>query len=73
MTALAFALTIGPVERFPKSSKVASYLVLNSIENSSGGKQLSGISKQSNSMVRYLLVEAAQTASMYDPELRRDY
>jgi hypothetical protein len=24
-------------------------------------------------MLRYLLVEAAQTASIYDPELRRDY
>jgi len=24
-------------------------------------------------MLRFLLVEAAQTASIYDPELRRDY
>ena len=74
VTALAFVLTIGPVQRFPKSRKLVSYLGLNPIENSSGGKQrLSGISKQGNSMVRFLLVEAAQTASRYDPELRRDY
>lgn len=74
VTALAFVLTIGPVERFPKSRKLVSYLGLNPSENSSAGKQrLSGISKQGNSMLRYLLVEAAQTASIYDPELRRDY
>jgi transposase len=74
VTALAFVLTIGPVERFPKSRKLVSYLGLNPSENSSAGKQrLSGISKQGNSMLRFLLVEAAQTASIYDPELRRDY
>ncbi len=50
VTALAFVLTIGPVERFPKSRKLVSYLGLNPSENSSGGKQrLSGISKQGNS------------------------
>ena len=74
VTALAFVLTIGPVERFPKSRKLVSYLGLNPSENSSAGKQrLSGISKQGNSMLRFLLVEAAQTASIYDPELRRSY
>ena len=51
-----------------------SYLGLNPIENTSAGKKrLSGISKQGNSMLRFLLVEATQTASIYDPELRRDY
>ncbi len=74
VTALAFVLTIGPVSRFANSKKVVSYLGLNPSENSSAGKQrLSGISKQGNSMLRFLLVEAAQTASIYDPELRRDY
>jgi transposase len=29
--------------------------------------------KQGNPMMRYLLVEAAQTASRLDPQLRRDY
>jgi transposase len=74
VTALAFVLTIGPVERFPKSKQVVSYLGLNPSENSSGGRQRFGaISKQGNSMMRYLLVEAGQSASRLDPELRRDY
>src|SRR5215471_1059713 len=74
VTALTFVLTIGPVERFRRSKQVVSYLELNPRESSSGGRQrLGGISKQGNSMARYLLVEAAQTASIYDEELRRDY
>jgi transposase len=74
VTALAFVLTIGPLERFGKSKQVVSYLGLNPRESSSGGEQrLGSISKQGNSMLRYLLNEAAQTASKFDPELRRDY
>jgi transposase len=74
VTALAFVLTIGPVGRFHKSKQVVSYLGLNPRESSSGGKQrLGSISKQGNSMMRWLLNEAAQTASKFDPELRRDY
>ena len=64
----------GPVDRFRNSKQVVSYLGLNPRESSSGGKQrLGSISKQGNSMLRFLLVEAAQTASRWDPELRRDY
>ena len=74
VTALAFVLTIGPVERFRKSKQVVSYLGLNPRENSSGGHQRMGpISKQGNSMMRYLLNEAAQTAWQYDSDLRRNY
>jgi transposase len=74
VTALMFVLTIGPVERFRRSKQVVSYLGLNPRESSSGGRQrLGAISKQGNSMARFLLVEAAQTASLYDEELRRDY
>ena len=74
VTALMFVLTIGPVERFRRSKQVVSYLGLNPRESSSGGRQrLGAISKQGNSMARCLLVEAAQTASRYDEELRRDY
>lgn len=74
VTALAFVLTIGPVERFRKSKQVVSYLGLNPRESSSGGQQrLGSISKQGNSMLRWLLNEAAQTAAKFDPELRRDY
>jgi len=74
VTTLAFVLTIGSVERFQRSKQVVSYLGLNPSEESSGGRQrLGSISKQGNSMLRHLLVEAAQAASKYDPELRRDY
>jgi len=74
VTALAFVLTLGPVERFQNSRQVVSYLGLNPSEYSSGGRQrLGGISKQGNSMLRWLLVEAAQTAARFDPELRRKY
>ena len=71
---LAFVLTLGPVERFRNSRKLVSYLGLNPREHSSGGRQrLGAISKQGNEMMRWLLVEGAQTAAIYDPELRRAY
>jgi transposase len=74
VTALAFVLTLGPVERFRHSRQVVSYLGLNPSEKSSGGRQrLGAISKQGNSMLRWLLVEAAQSAARFDPELRRKY
>ena len=74
LVGLAFVLTLGPVERFPNSRKLVSYLGLNPSEHSSGGRQqLGSISKQGNSLLRWLLVEAAQTAARLDPELRRAY
>jgi transposase len=74
VTALMFVLTIGPVKRFHRSKQIVSYLGLNPRESSSGGRQrLGSISKQGNSMTRFLLVEAAQAASRHDEELRRDY
>jgi transposase len=73
-TALAFVLTIGPVERFANAKKVASYVGLIPAEYSSGGKQRLGrISKQGSPLLRFLLVEAAQSAARYDPELKRMY
>jgi transposase len=74
INALAFVLTIGPVTRFPRSRKLVSYLGLNPSEESSGGRRrLGAISKQGNTMVRWLLVEAAQQAMRFDPALRQDY
>jgi transposase len=71
---LAYVLTIGPAARFPRGKQVASYLGLIPRERSSGGRQkLGAISKQGNTMMRTLLVEAAQNAARYDEELRRDY
>jgi transposase len=74
VTALAFVLTVGPVERFANSRKLVSYLGLNPREDSSGGHQRLGhISKQGHEMLRWLLVEAGHTAARLDPELRRVY
>jgi len=74
VTALAFVLTIGPVARFACSKKLVSYLGLNPSEESSGGRRrLGAISKQGNTMVRWLLVEVVHQAVRQDPELRQDY
>ena len=74
VTSLAFVLTMGPSSRFQRGKQVGSYLGLNPSERSSGGRQRTGaISKQGNSMMRWLLVEAGQTAARYDAELRRVY
>jgi transposase len=74
VNALAFVLTIGPVTRFRRSKQVVSYLGLNPSEHSSGGKQrLGAISKQGNTLVRWLLIEAAHHAVRFDGALRQDY
>ena len=73
-TALAFVLAVGPVSRFPRSRKIASYFGLNPSEESSGGRRrLGAISKQGNTMVRWLLIETVHLAVRKDPELRQDY
>jgi transposase len=74
VNALAFVLTIGPVSRFRRSKQVVSYLGLNPSEHSSGGRRrLGAISKQGNTLVRWLLIEAAHHTVRFDPELRQDY
>ena len=74
VTALAMVLTVGPAERFPSAKHVGSYFGLIPSEHSSGGRQQMGrISKQGNAFLRFLLVEAGQSAARYDAELRRFY
>ena len=74
VTALAMVLTLGPAQRFASGKQVGSYFGLIPSEQSSGGKQRLGkISKQGSSFLRFLLVEAGQTAVRYDPELGRFY
>ncbi len=74
ITALAFVLTMGDVSRFQRGKQVASYLGLIPREYSSGGHQrLGSISKQGNTFLRMLLVEAAQIAVRYDPGFRNEY
>jgi transposase len=73
-TALGMALTVGEVNRFATSKQLASYLGLTPREHSSGGKQRLGhISKQGSSFMRFLLVEAGQTAVRGDEQLKRAY
>jgi len=74
VTGLAMVLTLGPAQRFESAKQVGSYFGLIPSEDSSGGKQRLGkISKQGNSFLRFLLVEAGQTAARYDPQLKRFY
>lgn len=74
ITALAFVLVIGDVQRFSRSAQLASYLGLIPSEDSSGTRRrLGAISKQGNTLLRTLLVEAGQSAARLDPELRRAY
>lgn len=74
VTALAMVLTLGPAERFAGGKQVASYFGLIPSEHSSGGGQRLGhISKQGSSFLRFLLVEAGQSAAHYDAELGRFY
>lgn len=74
LTALAFVLIIGQAERFGSGKQVASYLGLVPGEESSGDRQRLGhISKQGNTLLRFLMVEAAQVTVRSDPEWRRKY
>ena len=74
VTALAMVLTLGPAERFENGRQVGSYFGLIPSEHSSGGRQKLGhISKQGSSFLRFLLVEAGQSAARYDAELGRFY
>jgi len=74
ITALAFVLVLGTPQRFRCGKQVGSYLGLIPCEDSSAGKQRLGhLSKQGNTLLRYLLVEAAQTAVRCDAQWRRRF
>ena len=74
LTALAFVLIIGTPARFPRGKQIGTYVGMIPCEDSSARKQRLGhISKQGNSLLRFLLVEAAQAAARSNPEWRRRY
>ncbi len=74
LTAMAFVLIIGSPERFRCGKQIGSYVGLIPCEDSSAGHQRLGhISKQGNSLLRFLLVEAAQAAVGHDPDWRRRF
>ena len=73
-TALAFVLIIGEAERFQCGKQIASYLGLVPLEKSSGKRRRLGhITKQGSSLLRFLLVEAAQVTVRNLPEWRSKY
>jgi len=74
LTALAYVLIVGTPERFQCGKQIGTYVGMIPTEDSSAGKQRLGhISKQGNSLLRYLLVEAAQAATRINPHWRRRY
>jgi len=74
LTALAFVLIIGDADRFQCGKQIASYLGLVPLEDSSGNRRRLGhITKQGSSILRFLLVEAAQVTVRSLPQWRRKY
>jgi transposase len=71
---LATVLTLGDIRRFERGKNVASYVGLIPSEDSSGTRRRMGaISKQGNSFMRFLLVQAGMAAARKDAELGRFY
>ena len=74
LTALAYELIIGTPERFGCGKQIASYVGQVPTEESSGERRRLGhISKQGNSLLRFLLVEAAQATVRHDPDWKRRF
>jgi transposase len=74
VTALATEVFLGDPLRFTDGKAVASYMGMIPREHSSGGRQrLGAMSKQGNTLLRYLWCEAAMHAVERDPELKRFY
>lgn len=74
VTGLATDVFLGDPARFADSKALASYVGMIPSEYSSGGRQrLGGLSKQGNSLLRFLRCEAAMHAVRRDPELKRFY
>jgi transposase len=74
LTSLCILHTLQPVSRFRNARKVTAYAGFDPVERSSAERQLFlGISKAGSRLLRYLLVEAVQTAVRHDEDLKRFY
>ena len=74
LTALATEVFLGDPKRFQTGNQVASYIGMIPCEHSSGKRQRLGkLSKEGNSLLRYLWTEATMHAVGKDPELKRFY
>ena len=74
VTALATEVFLGDPSRFATANQVASYIGMIPCEHTSGKRQRLGkMTKQGNSLLRYLWTEATMHAVAKDPELKRFY
>ena len=74
VTALATEVFLGDPNRFTTGNQVASYIGMIPCEHSSGKRQRLGkLTKEGNSLLRYLWTEATMHAVGKDPELKRFY
>jgi transposase len=74
LSSLGIVHTLIPVSRFPNTRKLAAYGGFDPMERSSADKKrYLGISKAGSRLLRFLLIEATQTAVKTDPELKRFY
>jgi transposase len=74
VVSLAYVLIVGDWQRFQRGKQLSSYLGLIPEEESSADKRrLGSITKQGNTLLRWLLVEAAIKAQHYDPDWHRIY
>ena len=72
VTALATEVFLGDPSRFTTGNQVASYIGMIPCEHTSGKRQRLGkLTKQGNSLLRYLWTEATMHAVGKDPELKR--
>ena len=74
ITAATLLAELGDVKRFKNAQQVSRYLGMVPVERSSGGKQRFGrISKEGNSLVRWLLIQDAWQAIHKSAALRNVY
>jgi transposase len=74
LTSLCLVHTLGELSRFASTRKVAAYVGFDPMEDSSAErKAYGGISKAGSRLLRYLLIEAGQTAAKDDEQLKQFY
>ena len=74
LTSLCLVHTLGDLARFSSTRKVAAYVGFDPVEHSSAERKVYGsISKAGSRLLRYLLVEAGQTACKHDQQLKQFY
>ncbi len=74
LSSLCLVHTLGDLTRFSSTRKVAAYVGFDPMEDSSAERKVyGGISKAGSRLLRYLLVEAGQSACKHDEQLKQFY